>query len=147
MTTVARVSPWHELAERPDITVHFADLPRGLRGFCDHETRSIWISTRLRQRQRAAVAKHELIHLDRGPVFPHWQEREEREVEEATARALIPFAALLDALRWTRDANELADELHVPADLIRVRAKRMRHPAELSAIATLFADLAELGAV
>lgn len=134
--------PWQNIPD--DVTVVIADLPDGLLGFCDPGMRTIWIRRGLRQRQRRAVLHHECEHLRRGGVCQHWCTMEERSVEEATARALIPLAALCDALRWTRDACELAEELHVPVSLMKVRAQTMRHPAERAAIAAVMADLAEM---
>lgn len=126
-----------------DVTVIEADLPSGLLGFCDHTTGTIWLRRGLRSRTRRAVLRHELEHLRRGPVFAHWQAREEAAVEDATARALIPLPALLDALRWSRDAYELADELHVPVDLVAVRMLGIKHPDERSAVESLLADIAD----
>jgi hypothetical protein len=139
------VRPWQTIPD--DVTVYFVDLPAPLLGFCDHRLRSIWIATGLRQRQRRAVLQHELIHLERGPVYLHFRDREEAAVEEATARVLIPISDLCDALRWSRDVHDIADCLHVPAALVRVRADTMRHPAERAAIAAVIADLTELNAV
>lgn len=141
------MNPWRELADDPSITVVFADLPGDLLGFCDHETRTIWIRKGMRQRQRNATLQHERLHLQRGIVFKHWQVAEERAVEEATARALIPLDALCCALRWSRDVHDIADELHVPVSLVQVRAKSMRHPAERAAVAAVMADLALMDAV
>ena len=140
------MNPWATLAGRPDITVHFVDLPRRQRGFCDHDTMSIWIANGLRQRERNKVLAHELLHLDRGPVYRCWEAAEERAVEEATARALITIGDLCDALRWSRDPHDIADALHVPAYLVRLRWDSMRHPAERAAIAAVMADLIELDA-
>lgn len=144
--TLTAMNPWATLTERPDITLYFADLPSRLRGFCDHDTMSIWISKTLRQRERNKVLTHELLHLERGPVFSCWEAIEERAVEEATARALILIGPLCDALRWSRDPHDIAFDLHVPAYLVKVRWESMRHPAERAAIAAVMADLAELGA-
>jgi hypothetical protein len=148
MSPVARslslVNPWADVAARPDITIEFADLPGRIRGFCDHDTRTIWISTRLRQRERNKVLQHELLHMDRGPVFACHQAEEERAVEEATARILIPIDALCDALRWSRDPHDIADALHVPAYLIRIRWDAMKHPAERAAVAAVMADLEDM---
>lgn len=135
--TILLVNPWSLVPD--DVTIIFAErLP--VTGFCDHGTRTIWIRKGLRQRHRRAVIQHELLHLERGPVFCHWQESEEAAVEAATARALIPLPALLDALSWTRDMSELADELHVPAGLIAVRFQTMKHPAERRACEAAIAE-------
>lgn len=145
--SVGLVNPWADLAARPDIVLEIADLPGRLRGFCDHDARTIWISKRLRQRERNKVLQHELIHMDRGPVFACHQFDEERAVERETARSLIPLDALCDALRWSRDLYDIADVLHVPAYLIKVRWESMKHPAERAAVAAVMADLADMAAI
>jgi hypothetical protein len=126
----------------PDVRVIFAELPPGLLGLCDHDKRTIWLTTGMSQRQRRAVLKHELLHLQRGRVFSHFVEAEELAVEVATAHALIPLPALIDALRWTRDAHELADELWAPVDLVVVRMKHL-HVSELCHIRRELSDLHE----
>jgi Zn-dependent peptidase ImmA (M78 family) len=105
--------PWRTLRERPDITVAFVDLPDGALGWCDHDSRTIYLATGMRQRQRRAVLVHELSHMDRGPVYDddHLARREERAVESAAAASLIPLDALIEALLWSRDEHELAEEL------------------------------------
>ena len=47
--------------------------------------------------------------------------REERIVASIAARRLIEFDRLADALSWTTDCHELADELGVDARTVRVR--------------------------
>lgn len=133
------MNPWQELANDPTITLVVADLPGDLLGFCDHETRTIWLRKGMRQRQRNAVLQHERLHLERGLVFLHWEAEEERAVEEATARALIAIGDLCDALLWTRDTHELAEELRVPVSLLQVRADTMKHPAERAAVERVMA--------
>lgn len=143
VSTVERVShPWREVGAMPDVRVIFAELPPGLLGLCDHDKRTIWLTTGMSQRQRRAVLKHELVHLKRGRVFSHFVKQEERAVEVATAHALIPLPSLIDALRWTQDVHELADELWAPADLIVVRMNHL-HPAESRRIRQELSDLHE----
>lgn len=135
--------PWDELLHSPHITLHFVDLPPGLRGFCDHHSNTIWMRKGMRQRQRRAVLRHELIHLQRGPVFEHFQVEEEAAVEQATARALIPFGNLYTAYQWTRDAHELAHELHAPVDLVVVRMNNL-HVSETVRLRALVANQDEM---
>lgn len=140
--------PWDDLRCRVDVTLHIVDLPPGLRGLCDVRTKTIWIAKGMRQRQRRAVLRHELVHLDRGEVFSnaHFRDREEAAVEQETARMMISLHALCDALRWTRDAYQLADELHVPVDLVALRMATMYHPRERAAVRAVLADVDELTA-
>lgn len=55
---------------------------------------------------------HELVHLDLGHTAAQPPEVE-RLVRLEAARRLISLAALLDAMRWTLDPHELAEELWV----------------------------------
>lgn len=125
----------------PHVTLRFVDLPDGLLGFCDHDTETIYLTNGMRQRQRRAVLQHELEHLRRGRVAanPHFASREEAAVEQATARALIPFPSLYAALQWTRDAHELACELHAPVDLVVVRMAHL-HISESTKIRAMMAN-------
>lgn len=138
--------PWNDLRGRSDVTLHVVELPPGLRGLCDVRTRTIWMTKGMRQRQRRAVLRHELLHLDRGEVFSnaHFRNREEAAVEQETARMMISLHALCDALRWTRDAHQLADELHVPVDLVALRMSTMYHPRERAAVKAVLIDVAEM---
>jgi hypothetical protein len=135
--------PWRYLRSRPDVRVIFVELPDGVLGFCDHEKKTIWLTTGMRQRQRREVLQHELEHLDRGRVAGHFEREEERAVEAATAHALITLPELLTALRWSRDMHEVADELWVPVDLVAVRWNHL-HPAETAAVKRVLADVEEM---
>lgn len=137
--------PWHRVRDMDDVRVIFVDLPDGVMGFCDHDKRTIWITNGLKQRERRAVLEHELTHLDRGRVCGHFETEEERAVEIATARTLIPLAPLLDALKWSRDMHEVASEIWVPVDLLVVRWAHL-HPSERPHIQAALAAVAELHA-
>lgn len=135
--------PWRPLRDQPDVRVLFVELPDGVLGFCDHDKQTIWLDSRMGQRQRRAVLKHERLHLERGRVCGHWESMEERAVEIATSHALIALDDLVRALRWSRDLQEVAWELWVPAELVAVRWQHL-HPSELPAIKAVLADVAEL---
>lgn len=149
MTSVVAASvpamhhPWRRLRNLPDVRVVFVELPHGILGFCDHDKKTIWLDSRMKQRQRRAVLQHELLHLERGRVSGHWESREEVAVEVATAHALIALNHLLEALKWSRDLHEVAEELWVPADLLVVRMAHL-HPAERAAVARVLGDVNEL---
>lgn len=79
------------------------------------------------QRERRTVLAHELIHLERGATV--CDAREEAAVEQEAARRLIPIDELASALAWTRNVDELAEELWVDAALVRCRMAHL-HPSE-----------------
>jgi hypothetical protein len=118
--------PWRELRALGHVTVHFVELSAGVWGLSTGGR--IWITTGLSQAERRCTLAHELEHQRRGhegcqpPAV-------EAEVSQAAARRLIPFDALLDALRWARNLHELADELWVDEDTVRVRLEHL-HPSE-----------------
>lgn len=115
--------PWREVRARPDVTVTFIELPDGLLGFCEHQTRTIFIAKGLRQRQRRAVLVHELTHLDRGPVADcdHLAGKEEATVERMASERMIELDALVHALLWSQDEHELAEELWCDVATVRDR--------------------------
>lgn len=126
--------PWRHLRDHhPHIDVHFVDLrPHRLLGRITH--RGIEIDRASRQRERRSTLAHELTHLERGPVprHRHFAIREERTVEEITARRLISLEDLADALTWChgRVDDETAEELWVDLDTLRTRIRTLT-PCEL----------------
>lgn len=90
-------------------------------------------------RERCVLA-HEAHHALRGP-FPRWlQPREEEAVSRAAARYLIPFPRLLDAVAWSREPNEVADELDVDLPTLEARVRGL-HPSERAALVRKLDDL------
>lgn len=85
----------------------------------------ILIDRRLGRAGWEACVAHELVHLDRGDQCSHDDDvlhlKQEREVEVEAARRLIPFDRLLAALTFGRDEQQLAQELDVDLELLRVR--------------------------
>lgn len=113
--------PWRRIRGRPDITVEWEDLPRTLMGFAEFSTKRIVLATWLSQAERRCVVEHEHLHLERGSVPEHLEAREERTIDALVARSLIPFDALVDAMLWSRDDYEIADELWVDVETVRTR--------------------------
>lgn len=113
--------PWRWLRHLPHITVEWALLPDDLLGEADFDSWTIVLDSRLTQAERRTTCWHEVTHLLRGPVPPHLEAREERAVEVQVARDLIPLDALVRAMVWSSDEWEIADELTVSVDLVRVR--------------------------
>jgi hypothetical protein len=114
--------PWRELRRLSHVTLTFLDMPGDLLGFTDHDSQTIYMAKGLLQRQRRAVLAHELNHLrDRGAT--------ETTVEAVTARQMITLDALVDALLWSQDENELAEQLWTGVATVRDRLERLT-PAE-----------------
>lgn len=113
--------PWRTLRDHfPEWTLHWRPMV-GRLGITDYENRTITLDPDQDQAQRRSTLAHELQHADRGPV-PHWcQAREERTVDDLAARRLITLDQLAEALVWAYDAHELADELWVDVEMVRVR--------------------------
>lgn len=126
--------PWSWLRRLTHITVHWSDdLPDDLMGQADFATDTITLATGMTQAERRSVCWHEVQHLHRGPVPAHLEAREERAVDVEVARALIPFDALVTAMVWSSDEWEIAEELTVAVDLVRVRLHDLT-PTETEAL-------------
>lgn len=83
----------------------------------------------LLQAERRSALTHELVHIDRGR-FPAWATgREERHVDAAAARYLIDIRDLGEALAWSSDPHEVADELWVDVPTLEARLGHL-HPSE-----------------
>lgn len=85
--------------------------------------RRIWLARGLTQAERRCTLTHELVHRERGPVpvDPAAAAREEAIVDEISARRLITLPQLVDGLKWTRQAHELADHLWVDRPTLQTR--------------------------
>lgn len=115
--------PWRDL-DRLDVDVRFAHLEAGELGCFDPDTRTIWLAVGLTQAERRSTLAHELVHVERDhePCVTPWHERhQERAVELEAARRLIDLDALMDAMAYCLSLEEAAEELHVDADLLRIR--------------------------
>lgn len=109
----------------PDVEVRFADLPDDL-GWWDPDTRTITLATGQTQAERRCTLAHELEHCLRGDegighISPVLAARQEIAVSTAAARRLIALDALIDALLWSQDERELAEQLNVDEDTVRIR--------------------------
>lgn len=114
--------PWRWLRELRHITVEWVDhLPDDVMGRALYATDTIELAKGLTQAERRTTCWHEVQHLLRGPAPGHLERREERTIEAIVARDLIPFEALVDAMLWSRDDYEIADELTVDVALVRAR--------------------------
>lgn len=108
------------MRDLPDWTIHFTDeMPERLRGVTRWEDKTVWVRKGLSQADRRSVIEHERQHILRGPGG--LRHPEERAVRAETARHLITLPALAEALKWSLDETELADELWVSVSVVRCR--------------------------
>lgn len=97
----------------------------------------------LTQAERRCTIAHETEHIMRG-VVPDWcWPREERAVDRAASRKLITIAALADALAWTQDPAEAAEELWVDVAMLLARLANLTEAEGRELSRRL--DLIELG--
>lgn len=91
--------PWRTLHELyTDITVHHLPLPAGHMGATNGH--AIVLDSRLTQAERRSTLTHELIHLERQGCEHPGMVCEERIVDRAAARRLVPLDLIVDAFRW-----------------------------------------------
>ncbi len=107
-----------------------------------HQVSTIVLAPDLTQAERRSTLTHELVHLERGPVPPALRAREERAVDAEAACRLITLEQLADALVWSFDDHELAEELWV--DVATVRARLAALGEEETALLNKRLDVAEL---
>ncbi|WP_146007697.1 hypothetical protein [Brachybacterium sp. UMB0905] len=93
---------------------------------------------RLLQAERRCAIMHEMVHLERGDTG-ECTPATEAAIDREVARRLVPLAALQDALAWSDDLHEVADELWVTPRIVEARIASLR-PAEVATIAQLIAD-------
>ncbi|WP_058234355.1 hypothetical protein [Devriesea agamarum] len=131
--------PWRHLRDHwPHVRVEYGELPAGRLAETDGIA-LIRLRSRLVQAERRVAICHETIHLERGHRNP-CSAAEERSVEEETARRLISLDDLVWALRWTRDLQELADELWVMPATVATRLDRL-NADERKAVSKVCSDL------
>ena len=106
------------------IVIRTARLEDGVMGGWDPHTRTIWLDDRLTPGERRSTLTHERIHAERGDTdcASDWHTaKQERLVRFETARRLIGFTGLAEALKWCRDEHELAEHFGVDVDTVLAR--------------------------
>jgi Zn-dependent peptidase ImmA (M78 family) len=127
--------PWRQLRSLPSVDVIWSRddvLLDGAQAWWYADRDMIVMDSRLKQVDRRCALAHELAHRERGdrPCGLDWFDaRQEAAADLMAARWLISRDALLAALRWSDDRHEIADELWVTVDLLRVRLDGL-HPSE-----------------
>lgn len=122
----ARWNPWEALVmDHREVSCSFDyQLPREILKLS--RPSQIWVCKTLNPLEREATLAHELIHVERG-IFglgdPEVRAAEEREVEEITARRLIPLRDLISVVlkHPHSDLDDWAHQLRVDVWLLRVR--------------------------
>ena len=107
---MADYHPWRNLRDLTNIDLIFTSLPPPLHSVTDG--RRIWMHDRLLQVERRCAIAHELVHIEHGDMCAQ-SEAVERAVRGEVAQRLVPFDRLVDAVRWSHDQFEVADELWV----------------------------------
>lgn len=119
--------PWRTLRALTHVTLLWHEGgPAGLTNF-RHST--ISLRRGLTQVERRCTLTHELRHVVRGPFYSNYIDREERVVEQESARLLIDIRALGEALAWAHCLDEAADELWVDRPTLEARLRHL-HPSE-----------------
>lgn len=94
--------------------------------------------TILQVEKRCAIA-HEIVHLELGEHCTQGDPAEVR-ADRIAAGRLVTLEALTQAIIWSDDLDEVADELWVTPRIARARLDILR-PVEILSIARLIADL------
>lgn len=117
--------PWREARGRRDLRITF-NAPPHARGRHGLDGR-VQIHPQMTQAERRSTIAHELVHDDRGihPIDPVLYAREELLVDEIAARRLVALDQLVDVLRWTRHATEIAEELWVDVPMLRALVRSL----------------------
>lgn len=120
-------NPWRVLAEHhPHVAVIRWPIPELGRYY--HRLKTIVVRENLRIVEERAVLWHEIVHLERGDE--HCDRRTERNrIEREAARRAIDIEELADALLWSDQPSEVADQLKVTEDLLQLRLRHL-HPSE-----------------
>jgi len=130
-------NPWRVLRAHPHWSYGVAGLPTGERGRWYDGHRVAVLDARLTQAGRRSTLAHEIVHAEMGDVCcradgpdgPRIARRREAVADSTAARRLITPDALADALLWSQDEYELADELWVDVNTVRTRLAGLT-PAE-----------------
>lgn len=120
--------PWRHLRDLAHVRLEWRHDTHDL-GCTHFRADLITMSTQQTQAERRCTIAHELVHLERGPVPPHLEAREEEVVEREAARRLIDLHDLGEALAWSPYPCEVADELWVDEAMLEARLAGL-HPSE-----------------
>lgn len=128
-------SPWRHLRRLSHINLRWTDDDDELdnayaRYFVDDD--EILMDSRLTQRERRSVLGHELAHAisrDCPSGVRVLDNIQELHADRWASRRLIEIRPLGEALAWSQDLEEVAEELWVTRDLLEIRLAHL-HPSE-----------------
>jgi hypothetical protein len=118
-----RYSPWRHLGRLDHVQLTFDLLP-GQDGCWRPADAEVVLDRRLTQAERRSTLAHELVHAEHNDepcACPVAGAKQERRADETAARRLITLDQLADALAWTSDGHQLADELWVDVATVHCR--------------------------
>lgn len=131
-------NPWRRLREIATIDLQWADMDNQM-GVIEYTGPTITLTTGMTQAERRSTLTHELVHYERGPCHPTHTVREEAAVDREAAKRLIGIRELGEALAWSTDATEVAEELWVDVATVKARMTCL-HPAERAYLRRRLAD-------
>lgn len=141
-----RYEPGADAATRyPDWVIRHRDLGRIPEVLCRRRRVILINSAHTWAAKRSSLA-HAVAHLDLGhadTASSSFEKREEREADQLAARRLITLDALAEVLCWTRDYEEIAEELVVDVTMLKVREKHL-HVAERHYLRRLVRPMEEI---
>lgn len=115
--------PWRALRKLAHIDLIWTRLDVDVLALTDGRRR-IWMDPRQSQAQRRSTIAHELAHIELGHV-DGCTGREERQARVLAATRLIRLEHLAEALKWTRNVHELAEELWVDVETLTDRIENL----------------------
>lgn len=131
-------NPWRALRARTHLRLVHAPLPPSVRGvLVDGDPRTIVLADRLSRVERNATLAHELVHDERGLLFPPGAPpalcaKEERWVSQETARRLVPLEELDELVARLEELGEpvgaavVIEEFDVPVDVAHLALRLLR---------------------
>lgn len=108
-----------------DWRIIYQPLPKGRRGSCNWQTKTITIDTSLTPAQKKFALTHETLHAIRGPVAPYNRGKEEAFINRLAAKILIPIHQLAEAVESATSIWETAELLNVDAEAVRLRLQNL----------------------
>lgn len=144
----SRYSPWRHLRSLVHVRLDFTDDDHLLDGadarYYATVDRMLMDKRLDTQVERRSILAHELGHALRRDL-PCGDDvldaRQECAVDQWAARKLIDLPALVDALKWSDDPEEVADALWVTRELLDVRVRHL-HPSERAWVQRALTDTA-----
>lgn len=115
--------PWRRVRDTPEMNVEYSDTE--VVGCYSFRTQTATLATEQLQAERRCAINHEWWHHKRGPFPEAARAREEKIIEILSARELISIFDLGEAMAWTSDMSEVADELWVDLPCLWARLEAL----------------------